>query len=57
MYCLPFKAKTIEELREKINLLCSEYYPDYIIHEMNHTAPTDECEYYSCLVLLTEEDK
>ena len=56
MYCLPFKAKTIEELREKINLVCSEYYPNYIIHEMNHTKPTDECEYYSCLVLLTEED-
>ena len=57
MYCLPFKAKSVEELREKINLVCREYYPDYIIHEMNHTAPNDECDYYSCLVLLTEGDK
>lgn len=57
MYCLPFKAKSIEELRANINLVCSEYYPSYNVYELNHTAPTEDCEYYSCLVLLTEEDK
>ena len=57
MYCLPFKAKSIEELRANIHLVCSEYYPSYTVHELNHTVPTEDCEYYSCLVLLTEEDK
>lgn len=57
MYCLPFKAKSIEELRANIHLVCSEYYPSYTVHELNHTAPTEDCEFYSCLVLLTEEDK
>ena len=56
MYCLPIKAKTLDELHEKIYTIVSDYYYGYTVHELNFTRPTEDCEWYSCLLLLTKED-
>ena len=56
MYCLPVKAKTLDELNEKIYHIIDEYYCGYTVHELNFTTTTDDCEWYSCLLLLTKED-
>ena len=56
MYCLPVKAKTLDELHEKIYHIVEEYYFGYTVHELNFTRPTEDCEWYSCLILLTKED-
>ena len=57
MYCLPVKAKTLEELHEKIYNIVSDYYYGYTVHELNFTQPTEDCEWYSCLILLTKDDE
>ena len=57
MYCLPVKAKTLEELHEKIYHIVEEYYYGYTVHELNFTRPTEDCEWYTCLILLTKEDE
>lgn len=57
MYCLPVKGKTLEELNGKIYTIVNEYYYDYTVHELNFTCPTEDCEWYSCLLLLTKGDE
>ena len=57
MYCLPIKAKTLDELNEKIYHIVEEYYSGYTVHELNFTTPTEDCEWYSCLILLTKDDE
>lgn len=57
MYCLPIKAKSVEELSEKITLITTEYYHDYTVHELNFTPANEDCEWYSCLLLLTKDDE
>ena len=57
MYCLPIKAKTLDELNEKIYNIVSDYYSGYTVHELNFTTPTEDCEWYSCLILLTKDDE
>ena len=57
MYCIPVKAKSIDELSEKITFITNEYYFDYTVHEINFSVPTDDCEWYSCLLLLTKDDE
>ena len=56
MYCLPVKAKTLDELNEKIYHIVEEYYLGYTVHELNFTRPSEDCEWYSCLILLTKDD-
>lgn len=56
MYCLPVKAKTLDELHEKIYYIVEGYYFGYTVHELNFTRPTEDCEWYSCLLLFTKED-
>ena len=57
MYCLPVKAKTLDELHEKIYTIVSDYYYGYTVHELNFTRPIEDCEWYSCLLLLTKDDE
>ena len=57
MYCLPVKAKTVDELNEKIYYIIDEYYYGYTVHELNFSTPTEDCEWYSCLILLTKDDE
>ena len=57
MYCLPIKAKTLDELNEKIYHIVEEYYFGYTVHELNFSTPTEDCEWYSCLILLTKDDE
>ena len=57
MYCLPIKAKTLDELNEKIYHIVEEYYFGYTVHELNFSTPTEDCEWYSCLLLLTKDDE
>ena len=56
MYCLPIKAKSMNELSEKISYIVNEYYNGYQVFEMNFSTPTEDCEWYSCLLLLTKDD-
>ena len=56
MYCLPIRGKTLEEMNEKIYTIVQEYYYGYTVHELNFTTPSEDCEWYSCLLLLTKED-
>ena len=57
MYCLPIKAKTLDELNERIYNIVEECYFGYTVHELNFSTPTEDCEWYSCLLLLTKEDE
>ena len=57
MFCLPIKGKTIEDMTEKINMLVNEYYYGYTVHQISFNRPTEDCEWYSCLILLTKDDE
>lgn len=56
MFCLPIKGKSIEELSQKVSTYSLQY-ANYRVYEINFTTPTDECEWYSCLLIFTKDDE
>ena len=57
MYCLPIKAKSIEEMSSKIDEIVNEYYYGCTVHQLGFTRPTDECDWYTCLLLIEKGEE